>query len=143
MPNEYAVFGTTYVAVLIAELRGDKTIFTMSALATRFKIVPALIGASGNGKALHASDLVAILPFQLDERSFSVAVYVMTPNIAESMPSLKMTLQVDKKVIGDVSALRPSDQTIGKVEIQKAEDSTIIKFDVHDDVSWIRLKIED
>ena len=58
MPNEYAVFGTTYVAVLIAELRGDKTIFTMSALATRFKIVPALIGAS---IAFSVKMLVAVL----------------------------------------------------------------------------------
>jgi putative Ca2+/H+ antiporter (TMEM165/GDT1 family) len=40
-----AVAGTVFVGVLVAELVGDKTLYTLSALAARHRVVAVLLGA--------------------------------------------------------------------------------------------------
>ncbi len=40
------VLGTAYTTVLLAEVLGDKTLFTMGSLAPRHRLPPLLVGAS-------------------------------------------------------------------------------------------------
>ena len=40
------IFGEVYVAVILAEVMGDKTLYTVGSLSTRFSIAPLLIGVS-------------------------------------------------------------------------------------------------
>jgi putative Ca2+/H+ antiporter (TMEM165/GDT1 family) len=41
-----SLFETAYGTVLVAELSGDKLLYTLGALATRFRILPVLTGAA-------------------------------------------------------------------------------------------------
>lgn len=41
-----SVFFIAYSTILVAELLGDKTLYTLSALATRFRLAPIVLGAA-------------------------------------------------------------------------------------------------
>jgi hypothetical protein len=92
---------------------------------------------------LRASDLVALLPFQLDENRFAVAAYVLTPNIGERLRPLRMTLRIDRRLAdGGVLTLRPATQAEGIAAIVARDaDSTRVCFDIHGDVTWLRFAI--
>src|ERR1700733_8429023 len=53
-----SLLAAVYVAVLVAELLGDKTLYTLGTLATRFAVGPILAGAS---LAFALKMLVAVL----------------------------------------------------------------------------------
>ena len=53
-----SIVASVFVAVLAAELVGDKTLYTLGALATRYRVAPVLAGAS---LAFIAKTLVAVL----------------------------------------------------------------------------------
>ena len=40
------LLGTAYTTILLAEVLGDKTLFTMGSLAPRHRILPLLAGAA-------------------------------------------------------------------------------------------------
>jgi hypothetical protein len=99
---------------------------------------PVLVPATGGAAALKASDAVALLPFQVTRRRFAVAAYVVTPNIARPMKPVRMTLQVDREIRGDVATMHPSDQAKGKADVvEQAKDSTTVTFDLRDDVTFL------
>ena len=71
-----------YLAVLVAELVGDKTIYTLGALASRYRVVPVLVGASVAfmGKSLAAvlfGRFIATLPPWLIATTSAVTFLVM------------------------------------------------------------------
>lgn len=54
----FALLATVYAAVLAAELLGDKTLYTVGTLATRYRVLPVLLGAA---VAVTAKMLVAVM----------------------------------------------------------------------------------
>ena len=101
-----------------------------------------LIPASEKGGPLKASDAVALLSFQISKKKFAVAAYVVTPTITVPYKPTKMTLQVDKKVRGDVATSNPVSGATGKATIvEKTEAATTMTFDVTDDVTWLVFQI--
>jgi hypothetical protein len=100
--------------------------------------------APGAGKtpALMASDAVALLPFQISEKKFAVAAYVVTPNIAVPMKPARMTLKIDKELAGGVLTSHPSTQTKGAAQIvEQGKGSTTMSFDIRDDVTWVIFEV--
>jgi hypothetical protein len=94
--------------------------------------------------ALRASDCVALLPFQLDERRFAVAAYVLTPNIAQPLAPLRMTLQVDRRLTAaGATTARPATGAAGAATVTDRTDrATTLTFDIADDVTWVRFETE-
>jgi hypothetical protein len=126
-------------------LAGAKAVTIPATLHFRYAVSPdpVLIPASTGGGLLKASDAVVLLPFQLDDKRFSVAVYVMTPNIAVRMTPLRMTLQIDKRVTpAGVAVSHPSTRMTGSAEVLARTEATTIAFDVTDDVTWLRFAID-
>ena len=104
---------------------------------------PVLVPATGDAGPLRASDAVTLLPFQIDLKKFAVAAYVMTPNIAKPMSPAKMTLEIDKKINGGASILRPYTQHESQARILKQNDNaTTVEFDIADDVTWLVFEAE-
>jgi len=115
---------------------------------------PILIPATGKAGPMKASDLVALLPFQIDERTFAVAAYVVTPNVAVPMEPVKITLSVDGNIVGKATLLRPYTGAKGEVEpnsialtMGPAENpvtfyETLLTFDLCDDVTWVRFELK-
>ena len=127
-------------------LAGAKKLEKLDTLAFRYALAEdtVLIPASEKGGPLKASDAVALLTYQLDAKKFAVAAYVVTPTISVPMKPVKMTLQIDKAIRGDVHTLVPVTQAKGKAEIlSRAKDpaSTTVSFDVRDDVTWLVFEI--
>ena len=86
---------------------------------------------------------VTLLPFQIDLKKFAVAAYVMTPNIAKPMSPAKMTLEIDKKINGGASVLRPCTQHESQARVVKQNDNaTTVEFDIADDVTWLVFEAE-
>lgn len=104
---------------------------------------PVLIPRTGRAGPMRAQDQVALLPFQLDGNSYAVAAYICTPNIAERMKPLVMTLKIDRKIQGPVEILRPYNglRIIKKVKSREEQSSTL-RFTVYDDVTWLRFSGE-
>jgi len=89
-----------------------------------------------------ASDLVALLPFRLDERRVAVAAYVLTPNIADRLRPVRMTLEVDRRLAA-ATTLRPSTQMEGAALITaRTDNSTTLSLDLTDDVTWLQLQVD-
>ena len=127
-------------------LAGAKQLKKVESLSFRYRVQPdpILIPPTGSAGPLKASDALTILPFQLDETSYAVAVYAMTPNIAVAMPAAKITLEIDKELATPrVESLRPS---CGMTAIPKVAASTggvtSVTFDLTDDVTWLRFKVK-
>jgi hypothetical protein len=92
---------------------------------------------------MRASDLISPLPYQLDDDSYAVAAYVCTPNIAERMEPLILTLEVDKQIGGQPELLRPYNgmRVLGDVRTRNPE-SIRLRLKIYDDVTWIRFSIK-
>jgi hypothetical protein len=105
---------------------------------------PELIPGSGQATGLRVSDLVAILPFQLTQNRYAVAVYVVTPNIAKPLGAVPIILQIGARLTGaDAVALHPSDQTVRRIHSVRATcTGTVLTFDVCDDVTWLVFDVE-
>lgn len=105
---------------------------------------PVLIPATGTAGPLMASDAVALLPFQIDEHTFAVAAYVVTPNITQAMPPVRATLQIDRTLhVSRVTTIRPA--TLEHKEatiVARAANATTVQFDLYDDVVWLRFVLE-
>ncbi|HUU70379.1 MAG TPA: hypothetical protein VM186_12695, partial [Planctomycetota bacterium] len=127
-------------------LKNAKPLRELDPLKFKFAVEPnpVLIPPSANGGSLTAADAVALLPYQLDERTFAVAAYVVSTNIADRLQPLRMTLQIDRR-IGDagVAWSQPSCNATGTAAVvERNADFTTIDFDVHDDVTWLTFAVE-
>ena len=89
-----------------------------------------------------ASDAIALLPFQIDGRTFAVAAYIVSPNVAQPLDAIAATVQIDHRIAGPVSTLRPATQQRGSVVVEHSGDATVVRFKLHDDVTWLRFTIE-
>jgi hypothetical protein len=128
------------LAAFCRALDGAKPIREADELSFRFALDPdpVLIPATGSAGPMRTSDLVALLSFQLDERRFAVAAYVVTPNVAVPMPRMAMTLQADRAIEGVPWLLRPYNGL--KVQprvVRRAADSFTMGFELTDDVTWL------
>jgi len=126
-------------------LAGAKPLGKLAELRFRYRLTPdpVLIPVMGQTGPLRVSDLLALLAFQLDERRFAVAAYVVTPNVAERMKPVRITLEIDKRIAGTPTTLRPYNGVKVKAKVAKrAGDSTTLSFDLYDDVTWLRFAIE-
>jgi hypothetical protein len=105
---------------------------------------PELIPGPGELKALRASDMVAILPFQLTDKRYAVAVYVVTPNIAKPMEPVQMTLRIGAKLTGaGAIALHASGRTARQTQLVECTDvRTVLTFDARDDVTWLVFDVQ-
>jgi len=135
----------TTLRAFTAALAGAKKLQELDELAFRYSIQPntVLIPAAGAPAALTARDAVALLTFQVDERKFAVAAYVVTPNVARPMPPATMSLEVDRRIRGDVAAIRPYTQSTGNAAVvRRGEKSTTLRFEIADDVTWLVFEVE-
>jgi hypothetical protein len=105
---------------------------------------PELIPGSSHATGLRASDLLAVLPFQVARKRYAVALYVVTPNIARPMAALPITLQVGARLTSTGAvALRPADQTAATIRyIERIGARTALTFDIHDAVTWLVFDVE-
>jgi len=94
--------------------------------------------------ATRASDMVALLTFQLDARRFAVAAYIVCPKVAKRMTPLRITLQVDRKITdADVSAIHPCSRLTGRpLVLGRTENSTTFSCDIYNNVTWLRFEVE-
>jgi len=128
-------------------LRGAQPLKETTPLNFRYRwLAPDvnLVPASGGRPALRASDALAILPFQLTERGYAVAIYVVTPNIAVPLRAQRLRLVIDRPLVpASLTLSRPVTGFTG-VPALEARDagSTTLCFDIHDDVTWLRFEIE-
>jgi hypothetical protein len=125
-------------------LDGATPIETPAELTFHFALVPdpVLIPASGGSGPLRASDAIALLPFQIDGGTFAVAAYVVSPNIAQPLDAIEATVQIDRRIAGSVSTMRPATQQRGTALVEQRGDATVVRFDLHDDVTWLRFAVE-
>ena len=126
------------------ELAGGRPIDRVSPLDLRYSLSPdpVLIPESANAQALHASDLVALLPFQIDSHRFAVAAYVVTPNVTKPMGRVNITLKLGNRIRGDATILRPVTGEKGVAEITARDmTSTTFSFNITDDVTWLRFEV--
>jgi hypothetical protein len=125
-------------------LEGATPIEKPAELTFHFALVPdpVLIPASGTSGSLRASDAIALLPFQIDGRTFAVAAYVVSPNIAQPMDAIVATVQIDRRIAGPVSTMRPATQQRGTAAVEQCSDATVVRFALHDDVTWLRFAVE-
>jgi hypothetical protein len=126
-------------------LAGATPLKKLNALSFRYGIEPnpVLIPPTGERGPLRAADAVTLLTFQVDQKKFAVAAYVMTPNVTRLMARAAMTLEIDKKVRGEVSTVRPYTQEQGQAKtIARNEKATTLQFDVADDVTWLIFEVE-
>jgi hypothetical protein len=98
----------------------------------------------GTGKPLRASDAIALFTYQLDEKHFAVAAYVVSPNIAERLRPVRLTLQIDGRVTDKgVDFLHPVNQARGAATLlERTDKATTISCDITDDVTWLRFELE-
>lgn len=98
---------------------------------------PVLIPATGTAGPLKASDALALLPFQLDAKRFAVAAYVVTPNLAQPMVPLSLTLKVDRRV-KKAESQRPYTGASAKAKVlTSAAAASTLRCEIADDVTWI------
>jgi hypothetical protein len=103
---------------------------------------PVLIPGSGASGPLRASDAIALLPFQIDDRTFAVAAYVASPNVAQPLDAIAASVQIDRRIAGPVSTLRAATQQRGTAAVEQRGEATIVRFELHDDVTWLRFAVE-
>ncbi|HEY8665917.1 MAG TPA: hypothetical protein VIL86_04585 [Tepidisphaeraceae bacterium] len=112
----------------------------------KFDVVPnpVLIEQSSDSQTeLRARDAVALLPFQIDAKTYAVAAYVVSPNVTVPMKTIKMTLRVDKAIKGGAWTSNAYTQTQGPAQmVETTKDSSTMKFDLRDDVTWVRFTVE-
>ncbi len=95
-----------------------------------------LIPASGDAGPLRASDVVAILPCQLSAGRYAIAVYIVTPDIAEPLDATRMTLRLGVPLT-EASAVGPVGATgDATVTITDAASGTV-EIPVSDAVTWL------
>ena len=126
-------------------LAGARPVEKPQDLRFRFSVEPdpVLIPRTGNAGPMRASDLVALLPFQLDDKRFAVAAYVVTPNIAVPMEPVRITVEVDRGIRGDAALLRPYTEAAGEADVLRRDaKSTTLRFPLADDVTWVRFEVE-
>ena len=126
-------------------LEGARRVDELIPLGFRYSLDynPVLIPATDKVGPMRASDLVALLPFQIDSKKFAVAAYILTPNIAQLLAPGKMTLEIDKELDGRVTVMRPCTQEKTRAEIiDRNNDATTIEFEIADDVTWLIFEID-
>jgi hypothetical protein len=127
-------------------LKDARPVETTAPLRFRYALRPdpVLIPATGRTGPLRASDLVALLPFQLDAKRFAVAAYVVSPNIAERLRPMRMTLQLDRRVTdAGVALAQPAVGMTGSALVTgRTADATTVALDLGDDVTWLRFEVE-
>ncbi len=102
---------------------------------------PVLIPPTGNAKPFRASDLLALLPFQLSKNEAAIAVYVVTPNIAVPLDPLTLTLEINKPtqrkpLIMDSLTGQKTDPQDWSVR----ENTTMLTMEISDTVRWLSIR---
>jgi len=124
-------------------LAGATVLDEVEPLSFRFAVVPdpIVIPATGDHGPMRASDLVALLPFQISANEFAVAAYVLTPNVVERMQPLRMQLEIDR-TIETASFIRPyNGLRVQATDIRRTQDASTLSFFVFDDVLWVRFTV--
>lgn len=134
----------TTLRSFVEALAGAVPIEHPAELTFRFALNPdpVLIPASGAAGALRASDAIALLPFQIDRRTYAVAAYIVSPNITQPLDPITATVQIDRRIDGRVATIRPATQQRGTAAAERSGDDSIIRFDLHDDVTWLRFAVD-
>lgn len=103
-----------------------------------------MLAATADGKRLRGSDALAILPFQVDERTWAVGVYVLGLDITRVAAQGTLWLEVDRKLVSKpVALLRPAAEWRAEAVVVKAEAGrTVIRMPVSEDLTWVRLVAE-
>jgi len=152
-PVDPAVFSWQDALPLVAlkafsdGLDGAEPIAKPDALSFRYALSPdpVLIPASPHGEALRASDAVALFSFQIAATEFAVAAYVVSPDITRLLPAMTMTLEVDRLLPQrGTTVYRIFGRQGTHVDILQRDPETgrtVIRFPVHDDVSWLRFAL--
>jgi hypothetical protein len=104
-------------------------------LANDFILIPA---SKGSDKVLRASDAVTLLPFQLDDNSYAVAAYVMSTDISRPITPIPITIEIDRKIAGDVKTIVPVTKATGTAKVA----GSTVTFDLRDDVTWMVFDVE-
>jgi hypothetical protein len=100
-----------------------------------FVLIPA---SKGSDKILRASDAVTLLPFQLDKNTYAVAAYLMSTDISRPTTPTPITIEIDRKIAGEVKTIVPVTQSIGRAKVEGSS----VTFDLRDDVTWIVFDVE-
>ena len=146
-PGTFTIESSRPLATLrsfVQALDGATPIERPAELTFHFALVPdpVLIPASGASGPLRASDAIALLPFQIDGRTFAVAAYVVSANIAQPLEPIAATVQIDRRIAGPVSTMRPATQQHGTAPVEQRGDASVVRFALHDDVTWLRFAVE-
>lgn len=146
-PGTFTIEGSrplTALRTFTQTLEGATPIATPAELTFHFALVPdpVLIPASGAADPLRASDATALLSFQIDDRTFAVAAYVVSPNVAQPLDAIAATVQIDRRIVGPVSTMRPATQRRGTAMVEQRGDATVVRFALYDDVTWLRFAVE-
>ena len=74
----------------------------------------------------------------------AVAVYIVTPNLAKPLAAQRLTLAVNKALRpGSLAINRPFNDLQGRpVLLTAAATKTVMRFDIHDDVTWLTFEIK-
>lgn len=137
----------TALHAFVQGLDGAKALSPGTLVPLRFQyalsIDPILIPASStNTPPMRAGDLVTLLPFQVDARTFTVAAYVVTPTLTVPMATTVMTLRIDKAIKGGVAVLDPVNQLAGQADIlERGPDFTVIRLEINDCMKWVRFRV--
>ncbi len=126
-------------------LAGASPIANVEPLSFRLAVEPdpVLIPAVNGHGPLKASDAVALLPYQVDADRYAVAAYVLTPNIADPMKPVTLTLEIDQAIDGEVRTLRPADGETGAAAIvSRNGGKTTIRCEIVDHVTWLRFTVD-
>jgi hypothetical protein len=126
-------------------LAGAKKLDQVANLSFRYHLaddVPMIPGTGQHGP-LMASDLVALLSYQLTPHEYAVAACVVTPNQLQVMPLRTLTVEVDRRLRGKATYTRPSTGAKGdcRMEPANAEGRSRFSLPVGDDVTWIRFAV--
>jgi hypothetical protein len=133
----------TTLRSFVQALAGATPIAHPAALRFRFALDPdpVLIPASGASAPLFASDAIALLPFQIDRHMYAVAAYIVSPNVAQPLDPIAATIQIDRRIAGPVAAIRPATQQRDTAPVEHRGNSTLVRFEIYDDVTWLRFAI--
>jgi hypothetical protein len=58
------------------------------------------------------------------------------------MDAIVASVQIDRRIAGPVSTMRPATQQRGTAAVERRGDTTVVRFALHDDVTWLRFTVE-
>jgi hypothetical protein len=134
----------TTLRSFVQALAGATPIAYPAALNFRFAldVDPVLIPASGASAPLRASDAIALLPFQIDRHTYAVAAYIVSPNVAQPLAPITASVEINRRITGPAAAIRPATREHGTAAVEHRGNTTLLRFELNDDVTWLRFAVE-